>query len=70
MANLTLNKMIGRIKLFLLESREEFKRVNWPTRKEAAQMVFVVVVFSLVISVFLATLDYFFLSLLEKILKI
>ncbi len=62
--------MIGKIKLFLLESREEFKRVNWPTRKEAIQMVFIVVTFSLVIAAFLGALDYFFISLLEKILKV
>lgn len=62
--------MIGKVKLFLLESREEFKRVNWPSRGEAIRMVFVVVTLSLAVAAFLGALDYLFVSLLGKILKV
>ena len=62
--------MLGRLKLFLLESREEFKRVNWPTRKEAIKMVFIVIAFSLIVAAFLGAMDFIFIYLLERLLKI
>ncbi|OGI98315.1 preprotein translocase subunit SecE [Candidatus Nomurabacteria bacterium RIFCSPLOWO2_02_FULL_40_10] len=62
--------MLGRLKLFLLESREEFKRVNWPTRKEAVKMVFIVVALSLVVAAFLGAMDFILIYLLERLLKI
>jgi len=62
--------MLGRLKLFLLESREEFKRVNWPTRKEAIKMVFIVIALSLVVAAFLGAMDFIFIYLLERLLKI
>lgn len=62
--------MLGRIKLFLLESREEFKRVNWPTREEAIRMVFVVIAISAVVAAFLGAMDFIFISILERVLKV
>lgn len=53
--------------MFLLESREEFRRVNWPTRREAVRMVFVVVGISAAVAVFLGLMDFIFISLLERI---
>ena len=61
--------MFNRIKLFLAESREEFKRVNWPTRNETTKMVFVVVIVSTTVALFLGTLDYVFIELLAKIIS-
>ena len=61
--------MFHRIKSFLAESREEFKRVNWPTRNESVKMVFVVVAISAVIALFLGAIDYFLIGLLEKIVS-
>ena len=60
--------MFGKIKLFLAESREEFKRVNWPKRNEAIRMVFIVIGISLVVAAFLGGLDYVFIALLERII--
>jgi preprotein translocase SecE subunit len=60
--------MFERIKLFLSESREEFKRVNWPNRNEAFKMVFVVIAISIVTALFLGGLDIVFIYLLEKVL--
>lgn len=62
--------MLGKLKLFLLESREEFKRVNWPTRKGAIKMVFIVAALSLVVAVFLGAIDFILIYLLERLLKI
>ncbi len=62
--------MLGKIKLFLLESHEEFKRVNWPKREEAVRMVFVVIAISVAVAAFLGAMDLVFISLLERILKV
>lgn len=62
--------MLGKIKLFLLESREEFKHVNWPKREEAVRMVFVVIAISVAVAAFLGAMDLVFISLLERILKV
>ena len=62
--------MFTRIRLFLAESQEEFKRINWPTRNEATKMVVVVVLISIFMAAFLGALDYIFITLLEKVLKI
>lgn len=61
--------MFHRIKSFLAESREEFKRVNWPTRNEAMRMVFVVVAISTVVALFLGALDYFLIGFLQKLIS-
>ena len=58
--------MFTRIKLFLAESQEEFKRVNWPTRNEATKMVIVVILISVFMALFLGTLDYIFTTILKK----
>lgn len=54
----------------MAESQEEFKRINWPTRNEATKMVIVVVLISVFMAVFLGTLDYIFITILERVLKI
>ena len=63
--------MFTRIRLFLAESQEEFKRINWPTRKEATKMVIVVIAISVFMAAFLGVLDYIFkIAILDRILKI
>ncbi|MEK7555330.1 MAG: preprotein translocase subunit SecE [Patescibacteria group bacterium] len=58
--------MLNRLKSYLQESRQEFRRVNWPTRKETIRLTLVVIVFSLIVAVFLGVLDFLFTYLLEK----
>ncbi|MBS3903311.1 MAG: preprotein translocase subunit SecE [Anaplasmataceae bacterium] len=55
-----------RIKLFIKESKEEYRHVNWPTRQEAIYLTSIVVVFSLFISLFLGLSDTFFVYLLRN----
>jgi len=62
--------MIGRIKAFWDESRQEFKRVNWPTFSETTRLTTIVVVFSLVIAILLGLLDTGFTFLLSKFVGI
>ncbi|MEK7505980.1 MAG: preprotein translocase subunit SecE [Patescibacteria group bacterium] len=60
--------MFERIKLFLTESKQELKRVNWPRREETVRYTIFVIVLSLVISAFLGILDYIFIQILQKII--
>lgn len=49
---------MDKIKTFLLESRREFKRVNWPTRQETIRMVGIVIGISVTAAVFLGAVDF------------
>lgn len=60
---------IAQIREFLQESRQEFKRVNWPTREETIRYTLFVVGFSLGLALFLGVLDYGFVQILEKIIS-
>ncbi|KKW45328.1 MAG: preprotein translocase subunit SecE [Candidatus Liptonbacteria bacterium RIFCSPLOWO2_01_FULL_56_20] len=60
--------MVGRIKKFFEESRQEFRHVNWPTRSEAMRLTTVVIALSVALAVFLGAFDYFFSFLLRVFL--
>jgi len=51
---------VSKIVSFLKEVRLEIKKVNWLTRQEVLRHTIVVVLFSLVVSVYLGALDYIF----------
>ncbi|MCX6702550.1 MAG: preprotein translocase subunit SecE [Candidatus Wolfebacteria bacterium] len=57
--------MINRLKAYILESRQEFRRVNWPTRQETIRLTMIVIGISLGVAVFLGILDFFFSYLLK-----
>jgi preprotein translocase subunit SecE len=60
--------MIGRLTSYIKESRQEFRRVNWPTRRETFRLTVIVIIISLVVAAFLGILDLFFTYLLETFL--
>ncbi len=60
--------MFERIKLFLSESKQELKRVNWPRREETVRYTIFVIVLSLGVAAFLGILDYIFIQVLQKII--
>jgi len=60
---------MSKISNFLKESRQEFAKVNWPTIPEAVRMVFIVVAICLIVSLFLAAVDYGFLELISRLLS-
>ena len=60
--------MVGRIKKFFEESRQEFRHVHWPTRSEAMRLTTVVIALSVALAVFLGAFDYFFSFLLRVFL--
>ena len=61
--------MIERMRVFWQEARQEFKRVNWPTREETIRYTMFVVIFSVFLALFLGILDYGFVRALEKIIS-
>lgn len=60
--------MFTKIKNFLQEAMQEFKRINWPSRQEATRYTIFVIVFSLATAAFLGLVDFIFLYLLNKFL--
>lgn len=60
--------MKDRIKNFLNESRQELKRVNWPTRKETMRYTLFVILFSIGVAAFLGILDFVFMQGIERLI--
>lgn len=61
--------MMGKIKSFIKESKQEFDRVDWPSREDTVRYTIFVVGISLAIAAFLGGLDYIFVNVLEVILS-
>ncbi|MBI4095065.1 MAG: preprotein translocase subunit SecE [Candidatus Liptonbacteria bacterium] len=57
--------MLDRVRTFFNEARQEFKHVNWPTRKEATYLTGVVIGLSILFAVLLGAFDFFFVTLLR-----
>ena len=47
----------NRARVFLIEVRNELKRVTWPTRKEVYAATVVVILFSMLLGIFLWVVD-------------
>ncbi len=60
--------MFGRIKLFFVESRQELRHVNWPTRKEAVRLTAIVIGMSLILAAFLGAFDLLFSTIVRNII--
>lgn len=60
--------MIANLRTFIIESREELKRVNWPTKEETIKFTMFVIVLSVAVAALLGLLDYFFVQILEIVL--
>lgn len=50
--------MIQKMKVFLKESQQELKRINWPSRQETVRLTLIVIGLSLVMAVFLGIIDF------------
>jgi preprotein translocase subunit SecE len=50
--------MFQRIKQFLLDVRQEFKKITWPTREQTIKQTGVVLFLTALTSVFLGIIDY------------
>lgn len=54
---------------FLKETRDELKKVVWPTRQEVIRLTGVVILVSLIVGVFLGGLDFVFTKVMEVVVK-
>ena len=53
---------------FFLEAKGELMRVNWPSQKELVRYTVLVVAISIIVAVFLGSLDTVFSYLVERFL--
>lgn len=60
--------LFTRIVSYFKESKDELKKVAWPTRKEVVRNTILVIVISLFVAVFLGVLDIVFNFGLKEIL--
>ena len=57
--------MFSKLLSFIQESRQEIKRVDWPTTPTVTTLTLVVIFISIGVSVYLGALDYVFTKILE-----
>ncbi|MEK7150996.1 MAG: preprotein translocase subunit SecE [Patescibacteria group bacterium] len=50
--------MFSRFTNYLKETRQELRKVNWPTRSQTIQYTVLVIVISVGVAIFLGVLDY------------
>ncbi len=60
--------MVEKIKVFLKEAYQEFKKVRWPTREELVGLTIAVVVSSILLLIFVGGIDRLFYFLIKWIL--
>jgi preprotein translocase subunit SecE len=58
----------NRVSVFLRNSWEELKRVQWPDRRQVAQATAVVIGFVIIIGAYLGAADYVFSKLVDAII--
>jgi preprotein translocase subunit SecE len=58
--------MIERIKAYLTDTRSELKKVTWPSRQELRESTQVVIVSTLIVTVFVGVVD----QILSRIIKL
>jgi len=63
-----LKKFVSMIN-FVRESITEFKKVQWPTKKQAARLTAIVIGVSLIVGIYVGVLDLGFKELLAQVLK-
>lgn len=54
---------------FLRETKDELKKVVWPTRQEVIRLTFVVITVSLIVGLFLGGLDFVFVKIIGTVVK-
>jgi len=54
----TSNNMANRLISYFKESKEELKKVNWPTRKQTIKNTLIVIGVSVGVALFLGLVDY------------
>lgn len=57
--------MFSKLSAFIQESRQEIRRVEWPTQATVTKLTLVVIFISLSVAIYLGALDYLFTKILE-----
>ena len=58
--------MVERIKAYLTDTRSELKKVTWPSRQELRESTQVVIVSTLIVTIFVGVVD----QILSRIIKL
>lgn len=61
--------MPNKLVTYLKESRDELRRVVWPTRKETVRNTLLVIAISLGVAVFLGVVDFLLNLILQKVIS-
>lgn len=59
----------NKLKIFLDESRQELKKVNWPTKEETLKYTVFVIITSIALSLFLGFWDAIFIKMVQFIIS-
>ncbi len=59
--------MFSKIKKYFVDSYNELKKVNWPTRKETVNLTIIIIALSLFVAIFLGTIDIVGAYIIEKL---
>ncbi|MDO8669418.1 MAG: preprotein translocase subunit SecE [Candidatus Buchananbacteria bacterium] len=59
---------INKLVQYIVDSKNEVKKVTWPTRKEVKQHTILVIFISLSVALFLGVVDFFLTKVIEKII--
>ena len=58
----------GRFSRFVRETKSEFKKVTWPTREQATNLTLIVIAVSVVVGIFMGSVDFLFKELFGVLL--
>lgn len=59
---------INKLVQYFKDSKNEIKKVTWPTKKEIKQHTVLVIIISLAVALFLGLVDFFLTKIIEKII--
>lgn len=63
-ASMTTNPVV-----FLKETREELKKVTWPTQQEVIRLTVMVIIISVAVGLYIGAWDFIFTYLVELVVK-
>jgi preprotein translocase subunit SecE len=63
---MNLKNIPNKIITFLKETRMEMNKVNWLTKNETVKYTLIIIVISTILAIFLGTLDFIFIKLLNE----
>lgn len=63
-------KLGQRIAEYFKDTRGELRKVSWPTRKQATNLTLIVLAVTVIMAIFLGSLDYLFANLVRLIVSL